>query len=109
MTPEEVKNQAAMLEVSGMTPMVKEMLAYWKEHRPRMYARLELEGILAEQAMLLEDRQDKEMVRLMTQESMSADDAQRLTAETLLMEPESDDQEEPEEEPMEQPKRLGNR
>src|SRR6056297_120838 len=92
MTPAEVKREADNLEgAGGRTPLVEQMVAYWIEHRPKMAARLKRDGILYAQAMVLQSRQTEEIIRLVTAEGMSPDDAQRMTAEMLLMEPESED------------------
>ena len=88
-----IRTEAETIAATHKTPLAQQMLRYWKEHRPQMDARLRRLGVLNQFAVVLEERYDQDLVRLMTEESMQAGDAAQIAGEHLLMTPESQEQE----------------
>ena len=92
---DEIRKQVDQL-VSPMTenhPAIQDLLAFWKEHRPKMYQGLSQAGVVTEYAILVTDRFEEEKSRLMVNESLDEGDAALMAGSHLLMEEEESEPE----------------
>ena len=89
---QKIKKQAQSIDATAKTPLAQQMLRYWNEHRPQMTARLREQGILEDFAIVLEERYDQDLVRLIQEELMATSEAALIAGEHLLMTPEKDEE-----------------
>ncbi len=102
MTPKmaaEIKAQALKIEEEwpGSSPMIRNMQAYWKENRPKMWKRLRRLGLLRAYPKVLEEYVRVRASELRKQGNFSADSQAAMEVLGDLMVPESWEEEELEE------------
>jgi hypothetical protein len=93
-----VKAKAAAFEASEEigpaqgTPKQKEMLAYWKKHRPRMYRAMAKRRLLPDLAFVLENLAFQEERRNLAGGMGWPDSREQAEQAWLLMEPEGEEE-----------------
>ncbi len=95
---DEIRRQVDQLAtpMTAKHPAIQDLLAFWKEHRPKMYRGLNQAGVVTEYAILVMDRFEAEKGRLMVNENLDEGDAALMAGSHLLME--SEEENEPEQE-----------
>jgi hypothetical protein len=78
--------------LGGKSPLMREMVANWKEFSPQMYERLEKADVLWDYAMVLEIRYHKEVIAAAGR-GMNPSDAEREYAGMLMMSGGEDEEE----------------
>ena len=88
-----IRDQAKELKkegLGGMSDQMREMIAYWRDHRPKMYKRLKAQKILQDFALVLDVRVTWAMQKAVSR-GISLSDSQRMYASDLLMTPEDEE------------------
>jgi hypothetical protein len=99
MTPQEAQairqkaNQLKRDGLGGVSQQMREMIAYWKEHRPKMHKALEEQGLVEDFALTL-DVQVAQAIQKDAGIGIDPSDSQRMHSEILLMTPEDEEDEE---------------
>ena len=94
-TPTQIRRQARKIEEEecGLGPLGREVLRFWKEPRPKMWANLKARGITEEAALIAENQYHHKIIELMPR-GIGPDDAARLAAPLLQMVSEEEEEEE---------------